>query len=177
MKRAAATMEDSRREIVLGCATLAIAAGYYLMAVRIPHSDIADVIGAQGLPKTYAALLAILSIVLIGRAALARRTAAVPDAPAVSVAPPVSEGPPVPKHVGWRTFGMLLNGALYVALVTRLGYILSIAGLIASTIAFQGGELNRRSIAVAMGGALLLWLLFVRLLHIPHPPGIWPSVF
>jgi len=176
-------MEDSRREIVLGCATLAIAAGYYLMAVRIPHSDIADVIGAQGLPKTYAALLAILSIVLIGRAALARRTAAVPDAPAMSMAPPVSltppvsEGPPVPKHVGWRTFGMLLNGALYVALVTRLGYILSIAGLIASTIAFQGGELNRRSIAVAMGGALLLWLLFVRLLHIPHPPGIWPSVF
>jgi hypothetical protein len=147
------------------------------MAVRIPHSDIADVIGAQGLPKTYAALLAILSIVLIGRAALARRTAAVPDAPAVSVAPPVSEGPPVPKHVGWRTFGMLLNGALYVALVTRLGYILSIAGLIASTIAFQGGELNRRSIAVAAGGALVLWLLFVRLLHIPHPPGIWPSVF
>lgn len=177
MKRAAATMEDSRREIVLGCATLAIAAGYYLMAVRIPHSDIADVIGAQGLPKTYAALLAILSIVLIGRAALARRTAAVPDAPAMSVAPPVSEGPPVPKHVGWRTFGMLLNGALYVALVTRLGYILSIAGLIASTIAFQGGELNRRSIAVSVGGALLLWLLFVRLLHIPHPPGIWPSVF
>jgi len=169
--------EDSRRELVLGCATLAIAAGYYLMAVRIPQSDIADVIGAQGLPKTYAALLAILSIVLIGRATLARRTAAVRDAPAIAVAPPVPEGPPLPRNVGWRTFGMLMNGVVYVALVTRLGYIVSIAGLIASTIYFQGGEMNRRSLAVAVGGALVLWLLFVRLLHIPHPPGIWPSLF
>ena len=170
MTPAAATQGESRREIVLGCGTLAIAAGYYLLAVRIPSSDIADVIGAQGLPKTYAALLALLSIILIGRALLAHRTAAAPDPRAISVEV-------TPRHVGWRMFGMLLNGALYVALVTRLGYILSIAGLIASTIYFQGGELNRRSAAVAIGGALLLWLLFVRLLHIPHPPGIWPSLF
>jgi hypothetical protein len=30
--------------------------------------------------------------------------------------------------------------------------------------------------AVAVGGALLLYLLFVRILHIPHPAGIWPSL-
>ena len=78
MTRSAVTKDDARRELVLGCATLAIAAGYYLLAIRIPSSDIADVIGAQGLPKTYAAMLAVLSIVLIGRAALARRTAVAP---------------------------------------------------------------------------------------------------
>ena len=171
MKRAVVTREDARREMVLGCATLAIAAGYYLMAIRIPHSDIADVIGAQGLPKTYAALLAVLSIILIGRATLARRTAVAAEPRTIAV------DPSAPRHVGWRTFGMLMNGALYVALVPRLGYILSIAGLIASTIYFQGGDLNRRSMAVAVGGALLLWLLFVRILHIPHPAGIWPSMF
>ena len=170
LRRVSVTREDSRREIILGCGTLAIAAGYYLLAIRIPGSDISDVIGAQGLPKTYAALLALLSIVLIGRALLARRTVARPEPPAIAVGA-------APRHVGWRTFGMLLNGALYVALVTRLGYILSIAGLIASTIYFQGGALNRRSAAVALGGALVLWLLFVRLLHIPHPAGIWPSLF
>ena len=165
------TKEDSRREIILGCGTLAIAAGYYLLAIRIPQSDISDVIGAQGLPKTYAALLAVLSIMLIGRAMLARRTAVVSNAPAIAI------GSSASRSVGWRTFGMLVNGVLYVALVTSLGYIVSIAGLIASTIYFQGGELNRRSLAVAAGGALLLWLLFVRLLHIPHPAGIWPSFF
>ena len=171
MKQAEVTKEDSRREIILGCGTLAIAAGYYLLAIRIPQSDISDVIGAQGLPKTYAALLAILSIMLIGRAMLARRTAVVSNAPAIAI------GSSASRSVGWRTFGMLVNGVLYVALVTSLGYIVSIAGLIASTIYFQGGELNRRSLAVAAGGALLLWLLFVRLLHIPHPAGIWPSFF
>jgi len=171
VKQAEITKEDSRREIVLGCGTLAIAAGYYLLAIRIPQSDISDVIGAQGLPKTYAALLAILSIMLIGRAMLARRTAVVSNAPAIAI------GSSASRSVGWRTFGMLVNGVLYVALVTSLGYIVSIAGLIASTIYFQGGELNRRSLAVAAGGALLLWLLFVRLLHIPHPAGIWPSFF
>jgi len=171
VKQAEVTKEDSRREIILGCGTLAIAAGYYLLAIRIPQSDISDVIGAQGLPKTYAALLAILSIMLIGRAMLARRTAVVSNAPAIAI------GSSASRSVGWRTFGMLVNGVLYVALVTSLGYIVSIAGLIASTIYFQGGELNRRSLAVAAGGALLLWLLFVRLLHIPHPAGIWPSFF
>jgi len=171
VKPAEVTKEDSRREIILGCGTLAIAAGYYLLAIRIPQSDISDVIGAQGLPKTYAGLLAFLSIMLIGRAMLARRTAVVSNAPAIAI------GSSASRSVGWRTFGMLVNGVLYVALVTSLGYIVSIAGLIASTIYFQGGELNRRSLAVAAGGALLLWLLFVRLLHIPHPAGIWPSFF
>ena len=170
MTRSAVTKEDARRELVLGCATLVIAAGYYLLAIRIPSSDIADVIGAQGLPKTYAAMLAVLSIVLIGRAALASRTAVAP-------APPeAADVPPTARRVGWRTFGMLMNGALYVALVPTLGYMVSIAGLIASTIYFQGGALNRRSFGVAVGGALLLWLLFVRILHIPHPAGIWPSL-
>ncbi len=170
MTRSAVTKEDARRELVLGCATLAIAAGYYLMAIRIPSSDIADVIGAQGLPKTYAAMLAVLSIILIGRAALASRTAVAP-------APPQpADVPPPTRSVGWRTLGMLMNGALYVALVPTLGYMVSIAGLIASTIYFQGGALNRRSMAVAVGGALLLWVLFVRILHIPHPAGIWSSL-
>ena len=170
MTRAAVTKEVARRELVLGCATLAIAAGYYLMAIRIPSSDIADVIGAQGLPKTYAAMLAVLSILLIGRAAFARRTAVAP------VPPEPTDAAPAVRRVGWRTFGMVMNGALYVALVPTLGYMVSIVGLIASTIYFQGGELNRRSLAVAVGGALLLWLLFVRILHIPHPAGIWPSL-
>jgi len=160
----------AQRELVLGCATLAIAAGYYLMAMRIPQSDIADVIGAQGLPRTYAALLAGLSITLIVRSMTARRTAVAPEAPAVTVTTRARQ------NVGWRVFGMLMNGVLYVVVVPWLGYILSIAGLIAATVYYQGGDLNRRAAAVAIGGALFLWLLFVRLLHIAHPAGIWTAL-
>ena len=170
MKPAAATKDDAQRELVLGIATLAIAAVYYLLAIRIPQSDIADVIGAQGLPKTYASLLAGLSIIVIVRAVVALRTAAAPD-----------ETPATPKPGGqrgaaWRVFGMLMNGVIYILVVPWLGYILSIAALIAATVYYQGGELNRRAAAVAIGGAVLLWLLFVRLLHIAHPAGIWPSL-
>ena len=170
MKPAAVRKDEAQRELALGSATLAIAAIYYLLAIRIPQSDIADVIGAQGLPKTYASLLAGLSIILIVRAVAARRRAAAPDAT-----------PATPKRgrqrgVAWRVFGMLMNGVIYILVVPWLGYILSIAALIAATVYYQGGELNRRSAAVAIGGAVFLWLLFVRLLHIAHPAGIWPSL-
>jgi hypothetical protein len=176
---ASVSTDDARRELVLGCATLAIAAGYYLMANRIQQSDIADVIGPRGLPKTYAAFLAGLSVILIVRALIRTRTQRVRAASPVRVraASPVAASPVgqthMPRNVGWRVFGMLMNGVIYILVVPWLGYILSIAALIAATVYYQGGGLNRRVAAVAVGGALLLWLLFVRLLHIAHPAGIW----
>jgi putative tricarboxylic transport membrane protein len=167
---AAVTKDKAQRELALGSATLAIAAVYYLLAIRIPQSDIADVIGAQGLPKTYASLLAGLSIILIVRAVVARRRAAAPDAT------PAIPRPGLQRGVAWRVFGMLMNGVIYILVVPWLGYILSIAALIAATVYYQGGELNRRAAGVAISGAIFLWLLFVRLLHIAHPAGIWPSL-
>ncbi len=161
---------DAQREFVLGCITLVIAVGYYLMAIQIQQSDIADVVGAQGLPKTYAALLAMLSIILIVRSAAHRRLPAAPDAV------PVPAKARVTREVAWRVFGMLMNGVIYILVVPWLGYILSIAALIAATVYYQGGGVNRRVAAVAIGGALFLWLLFVRLLRIAQPPGIWPSL-
>ena len=166
---------DAQREIVLGCATLAIAGGYYAMTARIQQSDIADVIGPRGLPNTYAAVLAGLSIILIVRS-VARRGTASPAATA-QPAPPAPAAAGVARGgVAWRTFGMLMNGVIYILIVPWLGYIVSIAALISATVYYQGGGLNRRVAAVAICGALLLWLLFVRLLHIAHPAGIWPSL-
>jgi hypothetical protein len=177
---ASVSKRDAERELLLGCATLAIAAGYYLMASRIQQSDIADVIGPQGLPRTYAALLAGLSVILIVRALIRTRTQRIRAGSSVTVgaespgaASAVSEVRETPRNVGWRVFGMLMNGVIYILVVPWLGYILSIAALIAATVYYQGGGFNRRVAAVAIGGALVLWLLFVRLLHIAHPAGIW----
>jgi hypothetical protein len=113
-----------------------------------------------------------LSIILIVRSVVARRTAteSAPDAA------PATPKPGLQRGVAWRVFGMLMNGVIYILVVPWLGYMLSIAALIAATVYYQGGGLNRRVAAVAVGGALLLWLLFVRLLHISHPAGIWPSL-
>jgi hypothetical protein len=149
------------RDFVFGSATLALAAVYYALTVTIPQSDLADPIGPQGLPKTYAAVLAVLAIILIAR----------------SIKRPANLAPtnPEPANLG-RVIGMLLIGVAYIVVLPWLGYLLSLAALIAATTYFQGGSINRRSILVAISGALCFWVLFIWLLRIQYPAGIWPSV-
>jgi hypothetical protein len=53
----------------------------------------------------------------------------------------------------------------------------SLAALIAATTYYQGGGMNRRVASVSVSGALLFWLLFVAILGIQHPAGLWPSLF
>jgi len=147
------------RDLVLGGACLALAAGYYLMAAAIPESALSDAVGAQGLPKTYAVVLGALSLVLMFKSWKTRLTVLDHRVPILRVA------------------GMLVIGIVYLAVVPWTGYILALAGLIAATTYYQGGGLNARVAAVALSGALFFWVLFVAVLGIPHPPGIWPSLF
>jgi hypothetical protein len=70
---------------------------------------------------------------------------------------------------------MLVIGILYLAVVPSLGYVVSLAGLLAATTYYQGGRLNTRVAVVALSGAVFFWILFVFVLGIPHPPGIWGS--
>jgi hypothetical protein len=154
------------RDFVLGCATLVLAGGYYLMAASLPHSLLDDAIGPQGLPKAYAFLLAGLSIVQIARSLPRRSSARAASAPARGVR----------LHGLWRPLGLLLIGVGYLVIVPWLGYALSLAVLIFATICYQGGAGVWRAGLVATTGALVFWLLFVRLLGIPQPPGFWPSL-
>ena len=146
------------RDLVFGGACLALAAGYYVMAAAIPESALADTVGPQGLPKTYAVVLAALSLILIARSAR-------------------QQSPVVSRASLARVAGMLLIGILYLAAVPWLGYILSLACLIAATTYYQGGGVNARVALVSLSGALFFWVLFVAVLGIAHPPGIWPSLF
>jgi putative tricarboxylic transport membrane protein len=152
------------RDLVFGAVCLALAAGYYLMAAAIPDSALSDAVGPQGLPKTYAVVLGALSLLLMVRSSA--------DTRSHRNAPP-SPSPPSP----FRIAGMLLIGILYLAVVPWIGYILALAGLIAATTYYQGGGLNGRVALVALSGAVFFWILFVAVLGIPHPPGIWPSLF
>jgi hypothetical protein len=71
---------------------------------------------------------------------------------------------------------MLLIGVAYIIVLPWLGYLLSVAALITATIYFPGGSINGRSILVALSGAAIFWLLFIWLLRIQYPAGLWPSV-
>jgi hypothetical protein len=177
------------RDLMFGAACLAIAVGYYLMAGAIPESALSDTVGAQGLPKTYATVLAALSLILIVRSIALHRE---PDPSTGSGSPRAGssgdKARPTQRSTvekpresdRWpvlRVAGMLGIGILYLIAVPWLGYILALAGLIAATTYYQGGGLNGRAAMVALSGALFFWVLFVAVLGIPHPPGIWPALF
>ena len=148
-------------ELMFGVVALAAAAAYYAAARAIPSSLLDDVVGSGGLPKTYGLALAVLAVAQIARALASRRTAA------------GSAGAVMLSHR--KTFGTLALGLGYGALLPWLGYAGSIAVLIAATAAYQGAGFNRRVALVAVGGAAFLWALFVWLLGIPQPAGVWTS--
>jgi uncharacterized membrane protein YfcA len=154
------------KDVFFGTATLAISVAYYSMATAIPTSQLADAIGPQALPKAYAVLLALFSLVLIGRS-LARPRNGRPRTAATK---------PTERSPLWRVAGMLGIGVLYLLVSPWLGYVLSIAGLLLATTYYQGGTVNRQVAMVAASGAIFFWFLFVVLMGIPQPPGWWPSL-
>jgi hypothetical protein len=156
------------RDLLFGSATLVVAIVYYGLAATIPQSDLADPVGPQGLPRVYAVLLAALSLILIVRS-LPRSASRPQSSTPESRIPNPGTGIP-------RVIGLLLIGVAYIIVLPWLGYLLSVAALITATIYFQGGVINGRSILVALSGAVCLWLLFIWLLRIQYPAGLWPSV-
>ena len=162
------------RDLVFGVAALAIALVYYALTSTSPPSQLTDPIGAQGLPRMYSLVLAALSILLIARS-LRTRTNREPRTTEPATSEPRTSEPA--NHVAIaRVAGMLLLGIAYIVVLPYLGYLVSVAMLIALTTYLQGGALNGRTVAVALSGAALFWALFIWLLRIQYPAGLWPSL-
>jgi len=145
------------RDGVLGLLLLALAAGYYAAADAIPPSTLADAVGPGGLPKAYALVLGALALVLLARAWRGGEAG----------------GPEVSGRLLLRVAGLLGIGVLYLAIVPWAGYPVSVAGLLVGVSWYQGGRLDRRVLAVGIGGAAVLWLVFAQLLGIQYPLGVW----
>jgi putative tricarboxylic transport membrane protein len=157
------------RDLVLGVAGATIATSYCGLAASIPESALADAVGPQGLPIVYGVVLLLLSLILIVRALRTwNREPRTPD--------PGSRVPDPRVHLT-RVAGMLAIGAAYIALVPWLGYIVALAGLIFATTWYQSGAATRTTALVAAAGAIVFWLVFVALLGIPQPPGVWGELF
>jgi hypothetical protein len=152
--------------VVLGAVMLTVAAVYYAIAAGIPRGRLADGIGPGGLPKAYAVALAVLSIALIGRALVSRRSTTITGAR--------EERRQVGPLKPGRTAAMLAIGAAYAAVAGWVGYVPALAGLIFAAIFCQGGAAIpiRRALAIAVVGAVVFWLLFVLVLRVPQPTGV-----
>lgn len=139
-----------RRDLACAAIGLALAGAYWAAASGLPSSFLSDAVGADGVPKTLALLLALLSL-LVGVRALFR------------------PGEPVKSHGHFRALGIALLGFAYVALAGLAGYFGSVA-LLAGTAALYYGAPRRPMVAVfALGTAAVLWVVFGALLGIAMP--------
>jgi putative tricarboxylic transport membrane protein len=155
------------RDVALGLVLLALSGAYFASARTIPLGDLSDAVGPQGLPRAYAALLTMLAVVLIIRGWLRPSPATfTPSTPAPSTLT-------LPKVALLRAAGILAIGALYLALVPWAGYPVTMAGLLIGTTYYQGGRLDRRVVMIGVVGAAVLWVVFVQVLGIDHPTGVW----
>jgi len=153
------------RDFVAGFIGLLIAMGYYALAMNIQNSQLADDVGPGGLPKIYGVLLAGFSLVLMLRARFR-------PAPVDAKQRPVAEEVFAAK----RGLGILAIGIGYILVVPFLGYPLAIAVVIAVASLYNGGSISLRMAGISVLGAFGLWFVFVFLLHIGQPAGIWPDL-
>lgn len=136
-----------RRNLVCAALGLALAAVYWLAADALPTSLLSDAIGAGGVPKGIAVALAVFSIAV-----------------AFSKAPPPAEhGNPL------KALGIAAIGFAYVAVVSLLGYFVSITAIAGAAALYYGAPRRWGVLAFALGSATVLWVLFAWMLRIPMP--------
>ena len=151
------------RDVIAGLGLLAFAGLYFAATLRIQESSLSDEVGANGMPLLLVGILAVLALLLAVRgwfAGRATRTARKQD---------TSEGG---APVG-RVLGFLGVAALYGPVAYLLGYTAGLTVLIMGVAIYEGARLGWSLAAVAVGGAAFFYVVFVKLLGVAQPPGLF----
>jgi putative tricarboxylic transport membrane protein len=150
------------RDILGGAVLLAVAVAYYAATIEIPESSLSDEVGAQGLPRILAALLAVLALSIIARGWWTARR----DPRGGAAAAEGDASAP-------RALGLLTIAAGYVLIAPLVGFAPALALLIAAVATYEGMRPSWRMAVVAVAGAVVFWLLFVLLLGVEQPRSIF----
>ena len=150
------------KDVLSGALLVALAAAYFAASTRIPVSSLSDGVGPARLPMALAVLLAIVGLVLAGRALLHHR----PRSDSAAGVEAERHAPPL------RAAGLAAIAVAYALLVSWIGYAVAIAILIAAVAIYEGQRPSLRMALIAGAGALAFWALFVKLLGVPQPPGV-----
>lgn len=151
------------KDLLSGTVLLVVAGTYYTWSTYIADSTLSDEVGAGGLPRVLSVILAILGVILIARTLLVARAAG----PVAAVANDDDE-----EQAGLaRGIGLLLIGAAYVFLLPFVGYIIATALMIAAVALYEGAPKTWLIPVAAIGGGVLYWAIFVKLLGVHQPMG------
>jgi hypothetical protein len=154
------------KDLLSGLVLLLIAGLYYVGSGTIADSTLSDEVGASGLPRVLSVVLAGLGLLLVVRSLIAVRPAA------RASKEDDMDGSRLPRAIGFLAFGVG-----YVLLLPILGYIVSIALLIMGVALFERAERPWFVPVTAIGGAVLYWAIFVKLLGVNQPIGsLWQSL-
>lgn len=155
---------------------LALALVFWFGADAISRSPLEGQVGADGFPKLLAVSLGGLVIVRLIQLVLAERRVRGGKSPGAAEKQP-SRKVPASWRPHLRAAGMIALGIGYIVLLPTLGYLLSIALLVAAVALYNGRRASLGLAAVAIVGAGLLYLMFVQLLDVPLPAGVWEGLF
>jgi putative tricarboxylic transport membrane protein len=140
-----------RRDLACAALGLALAAAYWAAAHQVPKSMLSDAVGADGVPKALAVILASFSTLIALRALLGR----------------AHEMPQSKNHL--RALGIAALGFVYVALAPLAGFLVSTMLLAGAGALYYGAPRTLGTLAFAAGSAGLLWLVFARMLGVALP--------
>ncbi|WP_423206180.1 tripartite tricarboxylate transporter TctB family protein (plasmid) [Paracoccus yeei] len=152
------------RNMVAAMATIVIGAVYLNFAYQLRVSSLADAFGPQGLPRVYGWLTLGLGVVLLVQSVLAVRALDAEERVAFFREEWAGQGRRI-----LRAAGFLLIATAYLLLLPYLGYLLSLALLIAGITLYMGAAPSWRTVVVPLVGAVLLWLIFVKLPGVDMP--------
>jgi hypothetical protein len=139
-----------RRDLACAALGLALAGACWAAAGAIPVSLLADEVGAGGVPRGLAVLLAALSLGIAFKAIFKREAE-----------------PPAAKHL--KALGIAALGFAYVALAPLVGYLISTTLLAGGAALYYGARRPAGVALFALASAVLLWAAFGLLLGIPLP--------
>jgi putative tricarboxylic transport membrane protein len=149
-----------RRDAISGALLLLLAAGYWRLSSAIPESSLSDEVGADGLPRVLAAALAVVALLLIGKALLGRQ-------PAPAAAAPEGEHAGLPRALGFVAIGIG-----YMLVAPLVGFAVGVAALIVAVALYEGERPSPKLLAVAAAGGVGFWAVFVRLLGTEQPAAL-----
>jgi putative tricarboxylic transport membrane protein len=148
------------KDAIAGALLLALAGAYFIATRRIPVSSLSDDVGPDGLPKLLAAALAVVAAALIAKGlwiGRMRQPLQVAD-----------DGDDPPATLP-RALGFLAIGVGYMIVAPLTGYAVGLAVVIAAVAVYERAVPSIMMLAVAAGGGLGFWLVFVKLLGVEQP--------
>ena len=161
------------KNIVCGALTLLLGVVYLIEARRLPVSALADAVGASGFPVLIAWSLIVIAVFMLAQSAISLASGRGEEAAGDDSDRGVWADP---RRATLRAAGLTAIAAALLVLMPIIGYMVSLMLMLAAVAVYQGKPLGREVVSVAVGGAVALWLLFVLILNIPLPAGVFEDL-